>query len=125
MATHGFKTLESRYSVHETIDRLEDLLKSKGIKVFARFDQAAEAQAVGLPMRATELLIFGDPKSGTPLMNDYPSLAIDLPLKALAWQSAEGEVCLGFNSAEYLIERHHLAGEPFKAIEALFARAVN
>lgn len=125
MATPGFKTLESRYSVRETIDRLEDLLKSTGIKIFARFDQAAEAHAVGLSMRSTELLIFGDPKSGTPLMNDYPSLAVDLPLKALAWESAEGKVYLGFNSAEYLIERHHLAGEPFKAVEALFARAVN
>jgi uncharacterized protein (DUF302 family) len=125
MAAQGLKTLESRYSVHETIDRLEDLLKSKGIKVFARIDQAAEAQAVGLSMLPTELLIFGDPKAGSPLMNEYPSLAIDLPLKALAWKTEEGKVYLGFNSAEYLMERHHLAGEPFKAVESILARAVD
>ena len=115
MAAHGLYNLESRYSVHETIDRLEDLLKSKGIKIFARFDQAAEAQAVGLSMRPTELLIFGDPKTGTALMNEYPSLAIDLPLKAIAWESADAKIYSSFNSAEYLTERHHLAGEPFLA----------
>ena len=119
MATPGFESLESRYSVHETIDRLEGLLGSKGIKVFARLDQAAEAQAVGIPMRPMVLLIFGDPKTGTPLMEEYPSLAIDLPLKALAWKSIEEKVYLSFNSTEYLIERHQLAGQPFKAVEAL------
>jgi uncharacterized protein (DUF302 family) len=119
----GLKTLPSHYSVPETVDRLTDLLKSKGIKIFARIDQAAEAQAVGLSMRPTELLIFGDPKTGTPLMNEYPSLGIDLPLKALAWESADSKVYLSFNSAEHLIERHHLAGEPFRALEAVFARA--
>jgi uncharacterized protein (DUF302 family) len=124
MTPPGVKTLPSHYSVHETVDRLEGLLKSKGIRIFARIDQAAEAQAVGLSMRPTELLIFGDPKTGTPLMNEYPSLAIDLPLKAVAWESADAKVYLSFNSAQYLIERHHLAGEPFKALEALFARAV-
>jgi uncharacterized protein (DUF302 family) len=123
MATPGFESFESRYSVHETIDRLEASLGSKGIKVFARLDQAAEAQAVGIPMRPMVLLIFGDPKTGTPLMEEYPSLAIDLPLKALAWKSSEEKVYLSFNSADYLAERHQLAGKPFKAVEALFARA--
>jgi uncharacterized protein (DUF302 family) len=125
MTPPGLKTLQSPYSVHETIDRLEGLLKSKGIKIFARIDQGAEAQTVGLSMRPTELLIYGDPKTGTPLMNEYPSLAIDLPLKALAWESAEAKVYLSFNSAEFLIERHHLAGEPFKAMESLLARALD
>jgi uncharacterized protein (DUF302 family) len=69
-------------------------------------------------------LIFGDPKTGTPLMNEYPSLSIDLPLKAAAWESADAKVYLSFNSADFLIERHQLKGEPFKALEALFARAV-
>jgi uncharacterized protein (DUF302 family) len=118
------KTIPSRYSVGETIDRLENLLKSKGMKIFARVDQAVEAQAVGLSMRPTELLMFGDPKTGTPLMNEYPSLSIDLPLKAVAWESADGKVYLSFNSADFLIERHHLKGEPFKPLEGLFARAV-
>jgi uncharacterized protein (DUF302 family) len=110
--------------VHETIDRLGDLLKSKGIKIFARLDQAAEAQAVGLSLRPTELLIFGDPQSGSPLINDYPSLAINLPLKAVAWESEKEKVYLTFNSVEFLAERHHLAGEPFKAVEALLVHAV-
>jgi uncharacterized protein (DUF302 family) len=125
MAALGLKNLASHYSVRETIDRLEDLLRSKGIKIFARLDQAAEAQAVGISMRPMELLIFGDPKSGSPLMIEYPSLAIDLPLKALAWESEERKVYLCFNSIDYLIERHHLSGEPFKAIEALLAHAAN
>lgn len=124
MAIPAPKTIPSRYSVRETTNRLENLLKSKGMKIFARFDQAAEAQAVGLSMRPTELLMFGDPKTGTPLMNEYPSLSIDLPLKAVAWESADGKVYLSFNSADFLIERHQLKGEPFKALEALFARAV-
>jgi uncharacterized protein (DUF302 family) len=124
MPEKGVKNLESRYPVHETIDALEKLLRSKGIKIFARFDQAAEAEAVGIAMRPMELLIFGDPKTGSPLMNQYPSLAIDLPLKALAWEAEDGKVYLSFNSSEYLAERHHLAGEPFKPVEGLLARAV-
>jgi len=71
------QSLESRYSVHVTIDRVEGLLRSKGIKIFARLDQAAEAQAAGISMLPMELLIFGDPKAGSPLMSQYPSLAID------------------------------------------------
>ena len=125
MAAPGFESLESRYSVHETIDRLEAMLVSKGIKIFARLDQAAEAQAVGILMRPMVLLIFGDPKTGSPLMEEFPSLAIDLPLKALAWKSTEGQVYLSFNSADYLAERHQLTGKPFKAVEALFAQAAS
>ena len=123
MAANGTTDLPSSRSVEGTIDRLEELLRSKGIKIFARIDQAAAAGEVGLPMRPTELLIFGDPRTGTPLMNQYPSLAIDLPLKAVAWESEDGKVYLTFNTADYLIARHHLAGEPFKALEALFAKA--
>ena len=125
METNGFKRVGSRYSVSETIDRLEDLLRAKEVKIFIRLDQAAEAQAAGIAMRPMELLIFGDPKSGSPLMVEYPSLAIDLPLKALAWESKEEKVFLSFNSTAYLLERHHLEGEPFKAIETLFARATS
>jgi uncharacterized protein (DUF302 family) len=79
-------------SVAETVDRLDSWLKAKRIKVFARIDQAAEAKSVGFAMRPTVLLIFGDPTAGTPLMNCYPSLAMDLPLKALAWESAKCKV---------------------------------
>jgi len=76
-------------------------------------------------MLPIELLIFGDPKAGSPLMNQYPSLAIDLPLKALAWESKEKKVYLSFNTTAYLVERHHLEGEPFKQVESLLAQAVN
>jgi uncharacterized protein (DUF302 family) len=124
MATEGLIDLESRYSVHETIERLAALLKSKGVKIFAQIDQAAEARNVGLEMRPTELLIFGDPKTGTPLMKAHPSLAIDLPLKAVAWESKDGKVWLSYNEAEYLIARHSLPGEPFKPLEALFHQAI-
>jgi uncharacterized protein (DUF302 family) len=123
MSADGLKNLESRHSVPETINRVEELLRTKGIKVFARLNQAAEARAVGIAMRPMELLIFGDPKTGSPLMMKYSSLPIDLPLKALAWESEEGKVYLSFNSTEYLAARHHLEGEPFKAIEALLALA--
>jgi uncharacterized protein (DUF302 family) len=125
MGAHGLQSLESRYSVQVTIDRVEGLLRRKGIKIFARLDQAAEAQAVGISMLPMELLIFGDPKAGSPLMNQYPSLAIDLPLKALAWESKEKKVYLSFNTTAYLVERHHLEGEPFKQVESLLAQAVN
>jgi uncharacterized protein (DUF302 family) len=125
MAGDGLKNLESRHSVPETINRVQELLRAKGIKVFARLDQAAEARAVGIAMRPMELLIFGDPKTGSPLMLKYSSLAIDLPLKALAWESQEGKVYLSFNTTEYFAERHHLEGEPFKPVETLLALAAD
>jgi uncharacterized protein (DUF302 family) len=95
------------------------------VKVFARIDQAAEAKAVGLEMRPTVLVIFGDPRGGTPLMNRYPSLAMDLPLKALVWQSTDGNVWLSYNAPEYLKERHNLDAEPFGAIRAILEAAAH
>ena len=123
MNTTGIIGLPSNHSVAETADRLEALLKSKGIKIFARIDQAAEAKAVGLEMRPTVLLIFGDPKAGTPLMNRYPSLAMDLPLKALVWESADGKVWLSYNSPEFLQKRHSLDSPPFGALAKLLDAA--
>ncbi len=123
MSAKGVTDLESRYSVSETLDRLQSLLKAKGVTSFARIDQAGEANAVGLSMRPTELLVFGDPRAGTPLMEKQPSIAIDLPLKALAWESADGRVWLSYNTPEYLMERHHLESPPFKGLEALLAAA--
>jgi uncharacterized protein (DUF302 family) len=116
MSTTGIIDLASNHSVAETADRLETLLKAKGIKVFVRIDQAAEARAAGLTMRPTVLVIFGDPKAGTPLMNWYPSLAMDLPLKALVWESADGKVWLSYNSPEFLQQRHGLDAPPFGAL---------
>ncbi len=124
MAAKGVIDLPSPYPVKETIDRLEILLESKGARIFARIDQRAEAVNAGLEMRPTELLIFGDPKAGTPLMNAFPSLALDLPLKALAWESVDGQVWLTYNAPEYLAERHQLDKVPFKPVELLIREAL-
>jgi uncharacterized protein (DUF302 family) len=121
--TTGVIDLACNRSVVETVERLESLLKAKGIKVFACIDQAAEAKAAGLTMRPLVLLIFGDPKAGTPLMIRYPSLAIDLPLKALVWESVEGRVWLSYNSPEYLQERHGTDMPAFAAIGNLLQKA--
>ena len=127
MTTKDIKTgiidLPSSHSVPETVDRLESLLKAKGMKIFARIDQAAEAGAVGLTMQPMVLLIFGDPAAGTPLMKRYPSLAMDLPLKALVWESAEGKVWVSYNSPEFLRQRHGLDTPPFGALGALLQAA--
>ena len=119
MNPNGIIDFPCKRPVAETADRLEALLKSKDMKVFARIDQAAEAQAVGLTMRPMVLLIFGDPKAGTPLMNRYPSLAMDLPLKALVWESADGKVWLSCNDPEFLQQRHGLEAPPFGALIGL------
>jgi len=124
MSAKGLIDLPCPYPVNEAVGRLELLLQSKGIKIFARIDQQAEAAQVGLEMRPTELLIFGDPKAGTPLMNAHPSIAIDLPLKALVWEAADGQVWLSYNSPEYLAERHQLEKAPFKAVDALIKEAL-
>ena len=123
MSATGIVDLPSEQSVVETIARLESLLKAKGMKVFARIDQAAEAKAVGLTMRPMVLLIFGDPKAGTPLMNRYPSLAMDLPLKALVWESSEGRVFVSYNGPEFLQQRHGLDAPPFGALGNLLQAA--
>jgi len=125
MNAEGMINILSQFSVIETTDRLESILRAKGIKVFARIDQAAEAQAAGLSMLGTQLLIFGDPRAGTPLMIKFPSLAMDLPLKALVWESADGKVWLSYNAPEYLQRRHHLDSAPFRAIGALLEAATH
>ncbi|MEO6054519.1 MAG: DUF302 domain-containing protein [Chthoniobacterales bacterium] len=123
MTAEGIINLSSKYPVTETANRLEAVLHSKGIKIFLRIDQAEEADSVGLSMRPTELLIFGDPKAGTPLMNAYPTLAMDLPLKALIWESEDGATWLSYNSPEFFQQRHHLDILPFSALGALFQEA--
>jgi uncharacterized protein (DUF302 family) len=123
----GIIDLSSRYSVPETLARLQSILKEKDIKVFALVDHSGEADKAGLKMRPTQLLIFGNPKGGTPLMVAAPRLAIDLPLKALAWEDADGKVWLSYNSPEYLQERHGFPAELTKniaGIGALIQKAV-
>jgi uncharacterized protein (DUF302 family) len=105
---NGMVHLRSPYSVPETLHRLEALVTAKGLTIFARVDHSGEAAKISMEMQPTELLIFGSPKSGTPLMVASPTLAIDLPLKALAWQDADGAVWLSYNSPEYLQQRHQI-----------------
>jgi uncharacterized protein (DUF302 family) len=112
----GMIHLRSRHSVPETIDRLEAVLRGHGLGIFARIDHAGEAEKVGLKMRPTVVLIFGSPKAGTPLMVAAPTLAIDLPLKALAWEDADGAVWLSYNSPEYLAQRHNVPSDLVKNI---------
>ena len=116
MQPEGLITVPSAHSVKETLDKLEVLLDSKGIKVFTRIDQAAEAERAGLQMAPTELLIFGNPKGGTPLMVAQPLSAIDLPLKALAWQDANGRVWLSYNDSAYLQKRFGINEDVMKPI---------
>lgn len=123
----GIIDAPSRYSVPETLARLQSILREKGIKVFALVDHSGEAEKAGLAMRPTQLLIFGSPKSGTPLMVASPRLAIDLPLKALAWQDEQEQVWLSYNSSEYLQQRYGLPVELVKniaGIGALIQKAV-
>jgi uncharacterized protein (DUF302 family) len=97
--------------VDETVARLQAILHDKGIRLFALIDHCGEAEKVGMQMRPTKVLIFGNPKAGTPLMIAAPSIAIDLPLKVLVWEDAAGKVWVSFNSADYLRDRHHLPQE--------------
>jgi uncharacterized protein (DUF302 family) len=123
MNTTGIIDVSCKQSVAETANRLESLLASKGMKIFARIDQAAEAKAAGLRMPPMELLIFGNPATGTPLMIKYPSLAMDLPLKALVWEAADGKVWLSYNSPEFLQQRHGLDAPPFAPVGNLLQAA--
>ena len=104
----GIVTRQSLHSVDQTVERLEALLRAKGVTLFAVVDHSGEAAKVGMRLRPTKLLIFGNPKAGTPLMLAAPSVAIDLPLKILVWEDAAGKVWLGYNSPAYLQQRHGL-----------------
>jgi uncharacterized protein (DUF302 family) len=126
-AQNGLIHLASQHTVEETMQRLEALLSERGVTIFARVDHSGEAAEVGLTMRPSKLLIFGSPKGGTPLMQAAPTLAIDLPLKALFWQDAEGKVWLTYNDPSYLRQRHDFPAElipNISGVSALFGKAV-
>jgi uncharacterized protein (DUF302 family) len=108
MAIHGIVNKPSTHSVVDTLGKLQNILEAKGIAVFALIDHSGEAAKVGMKMRPTKLLIFGNPKGGTPLMLAAPSIAIDLPLKILIWQDDHEKVWVSYNTPEYLAERHGL-----------------
>jgi uncharacterized protein (DUF302 family) len=119
MHEDGLVTIASNHSVNATIDRVADSLTAKGIAIFARIDHAAGATSVGLPLRPTELLIFGNPKAGTPLMQSRQTIGIDLPLKCLGWQDEAGRVWLSYNDVRWLAQRHGLDAEAAPAVDAL------
>lgn len=116
---NGMVHLSSPYSFSETQKRLESVLQSKNLAVFARIDHSGEAEKIGMKMHPTQLIIFGSPKAGTPLMVASPTLAIDLPLKALVWEDAGGKVWISYNSAEYLKQRHNVPDELVKNIAVI------
>jgi uncharacterized protein (DUF302 family) len=108
----GLITVKSPHSPKDTMDRLEALLKQKGMTIFARIDHAANAAKVGKILRATELLIFGNPQGGTPFLECSQTVGIDLPLKALVWEDASGQVWLGYNDPAFLAQRHGVSQCP-------------
>ena len=121
MAADGLVTLPSSHGPNETMDQLEAEVKAKGMTVFARIDHAAGAAQVGLELRPTELLIFGNAKGGTPLMQAKQTIGIDLPLKALVWQDASGSTWLSYNDPRWLAERHGLGREVEAMVSAMTA----
>jgi uncharacterized protein (DUF302 family) len=116
MAAQGLITIPSSHGPKDTMNRLEAEVKAKGMTVFARIDHAAGATAAGLSLPPTELLIFGNAKAGTPLMQSVQSIGIDLPLKALVWQDASGDTWLSFHDPAWLAQRHGLGGETAAAV---------
>jgi len=123
----GAIQLLSQHSVSGTIDRLEALLKQRGILVFARIDFSGDAGRAGLSMRAEQMLIFGNPKAGTPLLLAAPAAGLDLPLKLLAWEAPDGKVWAAYNDPEYIVQRYRLRAElaaNLAAVVPLIERAV-
>jgi uncharacterized protein (DUF302 family) len=126
MTDNGIVSVPTKRSADEVVARIKAILQAKGIALFALIDHSGEAEKVGMKMRPTKLLIFGNPQAGTPLMRAAPSCAIDLPLKILVSEDANGKVSLAYNSAEYLQRRHGIPAELVRniaVIETLVAKA--
>jgi len=122
----GIIDTPSNHSVDETVERLTGILVTKGVTLFALIDHSGEAERAGMKMPPTKLLIFGNPKGGTPLMLAAPSIAIDLPLKLLIWEDSQGKVRISYNSLEYLQQRHGVPQELLQniaVVESLAAKA--
>ena len=116
----GIIRIPSRHNVAKTMERLQTLLKERGILVFAQIDFSGDAARAGLTMRPEQMLIFGNPKAGTPLMVESPTAGLDLPLKALVWEDAEGKSWIAYNDPQYIVRRHGLS----PALAANLAAAV-
>jgi uncharacterized protein (DUF302 family) len=121
MTDNGIVTLKSTFSAAETVRRLIEALAQRHLDVFARIDHAANARAASLPLRPTELVIFGNPKGGTPLMQDRQTAGLDLPLKALVWEDANGGVWLTYNPLTWIAQRHGLGASSADAVSAMTA----
>src|SRR5712671_3293649 len=124
MAAQGLTTLPSSHGPKDTMDRLEAAVKAKGMMVFARIDHTAGATAVGLSLRPTELLIFGNSKAGTPLMQSIQTIGLDLPLKALVWQDESGRTWLSYDDPAWLAQRHGIGGET-RAVVGMMTAALD
>jgi uncharacterized protein (DUF302 family) len=121
MDSKGIVTKPSKYSIPETVERIQRTLRAKGLMLFAVIDHSGEAAKVGLKMQDAKLVLFGSPKAGTPLMVASPLIALDLPLKALIWKDSEGRVLVSYNSTAYLAERHNLPSDLTKNIAGIDA----
>lgn len=115
----GLITIQSGYSVKETVDRIASIVQSKGLTVFARIDHADNALKQGLQLRPTELIIFGNPHAGTVLMQDKQTSGIDLPVKALAWQDEAGKIWLTYNDTIWVADRHDLTEKSNSVVKAI------
>jgi len=126
MSGQGIVDIASYHSVDATVEKIRGILSAKGVTLFAVVDHSGEAEKVGMKMRPTKLLIFGNPKAGTPVMLAAPSIAIDLPLKLLVWEDEADKVWISYNSADYLGSRHNVPTELMQnlaATEAIAAMA--
>ena len=119
----GLIDIPSNHSVDETVEKLKGILQAKGVTLFALVNHSGEAAKIGMKMRPTKLFIFGNPKGGTPVMLAAPSIAIDLPLKILIWEDAQGKVWVTYNSPAYLQKRHHVPAELLQNIVVVEALA--
>ncbi|HEY1578267.1 MAG TPA: DUF302 domain-containing protein [Terracidiphilus sp.] len=119
VSNNGFVQIPCHQSVDETVEKLKTILQAKDVNLFAVIDHSGEAAKVGLAMPNTKLLIFGNPKAGTPVMLAAPSIAIDLPLKLLVAEDREGNVSVSYNSAEFLAQRHGVPAELVKVLAAV------
>ena len=123
---NGVVTVASRLAVGNTVERLRGILIAKGLKLFAVIDHSAEAEAAGLSMPPTQLVVFGSPTAGTPLMVAAPSIALDLPMKLLVWEDMKGSAWISYNAPSYLARRHRLPAEhsaPLSAVASLASEA--
>ena len=121
-ASESYISKKSPYSVQQTLDRLDSILKSKGISVFTRVDHGAGAKSVGQSLQTSQLLIFGNPKLGSPLMREAPMMGLELPMKALAWEDTKGQVWLSYLKPSVLESRHGLKN---KAVIEKMTKALN